>query len=370
MSETSNDLLAIAAQLEELRDRLVADPGFAQAKVLSTSAKHIGLAHSGSWTGYQAFVYYENFQSPPTGAHFSSEWGFSNRTVGSWKEYSLDDVNSAISTRAGVALPLSVDQAAEQVVQQYRELRGELDSVMTTLPVAESDDYIDGRRFELGQISLSDQGDLIAEIRAGLSLPDGTRDGRAGERGRVIPPHVSVFAYAETFARLETTLFLTFTLCRNIAKHLQRKERTHMTNRAVGKRIFIGHGRSSVWRDLKELLWERLHLEYDEFNRVSAAGIANGARIGQMLDEAQFAFIVMTAEDETAAGTMQARMNVVHEVGLFQGRLGWNRAIVLLEEGCEEFSNIQGLGQIRFPKGKIEAKFEEIRKVLEREHVV
>jgi predicted nucleotide-binding protein len=46
-------------------------------------------------------------------------------------------------------------------------------------------------------------------------------------------------------------------------------------------------------------------------------------------------------------------MNVIHEVGLFQGRLGFKRAIVLLEEGCKEFSNIQGLGQIRYPKGNI-----------------
>ena len=40
-------------------------------------------------------------------------------------------------------------------------------------------------------------------------------------------------------------------------------------------------------------------------------------------------------------------MNVIHEVGLFQGRLGANKAIILLEDGCEEFSNIQGL--VRMP---------------------
>jgi hypothetical protein len=38
-----------------------------------------------------------------------------------------------------------------------------------------------------------------------------------------------------------------------------------------------------------------------------------------------------------------------------------------LENGCEEFSNIQGLGQIRFSKGDITASFEEVRRVLERE---
>ena len=60
-------------------------------------------------------------------------------------------------------------------------------------------------------------------------------------------------------------------------------------------------------------------------------------------------------------------MNVIHEAGFFQGRLGFSKAIVVLEDGCTEFSNIQGLGQIRFQKGKISAAFEEIRQVLERE---
>ena len=78
----------------------------------------------------------------------------------------------------------------------------------------------------------------------------------------------------------------------------------------------------------------------------------------------------MTAEDEQADGNHHARMNVIHEAGLFQGRLGFARAIILLEEGCQEFSNIQGLGQIRFPKGNIKAAFEEVRQVLEREGLV
>jgi predicted nucleotide-binding protein len=78
----------------------------------------------------------------------------------------------------------------------------------------------------------------------------------------------------------------------------------------------------------------------------------------------------MTAEEERSDATLHARPNVIHEVGLFQGHLGIERAIILLEEGCSEFSNIIGLSQIRFPKNDIAARFEEIRRVLEREGVV
>ncbi len=90
----------------------------------------------------------------------------------------------------------------------------------------------------------------------------------------------------------------------------------------------------------------------------------------EMLDNAQIAFLLMTPEDEAADGKVNARANVIHEVGLFQGRLGWMKAIVLLEDGCEEFSNIEGIGQIRYPKGNINAAFDEIREVLEREGVL
>ncbi|MEG8026515.1 nucleotide-binding protein [Sphingomonas aurantiaca] len=112
---------------------------------------------------------------------------------------------------------------------------------------------------------------------------------------------------------------------------------------------------------------DRLHLPVDEFNRVPVAGVTNIARLSEMLDAAAVGFVIMTAEDETSEGRLQARMNVIHEVGLFQGRLGFTRGIVMLEEGCEEFSNVQGLGQIRFPKGRISAAFEGVRLVLERE---
>jgi hypothetical protein len=54
-----------------------------------------------------------------------------------------------------------------------------------------------------------------------------------------------------------------------------------------------------------------------------------------------------TGEDETKDGKLLARQNVVHEAGLFQGKLGFTRAIILLEEVTEEFSNLAGLKRKR-----------------------
>ncbi len=135
------------------------------------------------------------------------------------------------------------------------------------------------------------------------------------------------------------------------------------------KKIFIGHGRSNIWYQLKAFLNDRLRLECDEFNSEAVAGISTTARLQTLLDNACFAFLVMTGEDVHADETAHARENVVHEAGLFQGRLGFERAIILLEEGCSQFSNIHGLTHISFPKGNLAPAFEQIRRVLEREKV-
>jgi predicted nucleotide-binding protein with TIR-like domain len=145
---------------------------------------------------------------------------------------------------------------------------------------------------------------------------------------------------------------------------------TNSVSPLLGNRIFIGHGRSLLWRELKDFIADRLKLPWEEFNREAVAGISTSERLEDMLAHTAFAFLIMTAEEEHSDAQLYARPNVIHEVGLFQGRLGQRRAIVMVEEGCAEFSNIIGLSQIRFPRGHISASFEDVRRVLEREKLI
>ena len=77
--------------------------------------------------------------------------------------------------------------------------------------------------------------------------------------------------------------------------------------------------------------------------------------------------VVRTGEDERSSGSPSLRQNVVHEAGLFQGRLGFTRALLLLEDGGEEFSDVQGVQSIRFSKGNITEAFSEVLATLDRE---
>jgi predicted nucleotide-binding protein len=230
------------------------------------------------------------------------------------------------------------------------------------------DPYLESLKVDLERTEFHSASDAIED-----ASPKGqffTRDSLALSQGFRTPPHIEVLADMFVLHQPRILCDKLSSIARKAGSHLARKARQRRQTEMVGTNVFIGHGRSLLWKDLKDFVQDRLSLPWDEFNRVPVAGVANVARLSEMLDAAAIAFLIMTGEDELADGTTQARMNVVHEAGLFQGRLGFSRAIVLLEEGCKEFSNLHGLGQIRFPKGNIKAAFEDIRLVLEREKII
>jgi predicted nucleotide-binding protein len=90
---------------------------------------------------------------------------------------------------------------------------------------------------------------------------------------------------------------------RSAAKQLEQGE--HKAG-VTGITIFIGHGNSPVWRELRDFLEKRLHLSVEEFNSVSVAGVPTVTRLEEMLNAAAFAFLVMSAEDELPGGKGQA----------------------------------------------------------------
>jgi predicted nucleotide-binding protein len=131
--------------------------------------------------------------------------------------------------------------------------------------------------------------------------------------------------------------------------------------------IFIGHGRSPYWQELRDHLQDQQRLRCVVFESSPHAGHLATGVVTEMVDKASVAFLVHSAEDEQADGSMRARENVVHETGLFQGRLGFERAIILREEGCEDFSNIAGVQEIRFHAGNIRETFGEVVATIRRE---
>jgi predicted nucleotide-binding protein len=368
------ELFALAENLKKVAE--VAETGQINKPLaaLEETAKTIGRSFSGSWQGYHSRVYYAGFSPPPPGVHFSQEWGlmdnhmFSLGSRGDWCEYDPEDVNAHIHELAGVPSLEEAEAAARAASEAFEAAQSEIISILHTELEGHADGFLEKLKKEIEEFRPMS----IADVAQHLS-PKGqimTRDTVTIGQGTQVPPHMRILAEVIAIRHSFGICRVAGEIATKAASHLERKSRRQKRTERIGTNVFIGHGRSHVWRDLKDFVQDRLKLPWDEFNRVPVAGVTNIARLSEMLDAAAIAFLVMSAEDERADGSIQARMNVIHEAGLFQGRLGFMRAIILLEEDCEQFSNIDGLGQIKFPSGNISAAFEEIRRVLEREGLI
>jgi predicted nucleotide-binding protein len=367
------ELFSTAERLAALKDSLRTQDVRRRIEAILAECEKVGRSWSGSNLGYHSTVYYQDLAIPPAGAHFSSEWGIEDRwpihdTRGNWQEFNRDDVVEAIHVAAGVPDLAPEETLADEVQKEFESLQTNIISILTAWSADHKDNFIEQKLIDVPNIKSYDANRLARSL-----LPKGqliSRDSLAVSQGFRVAPHQFVAAKALVIKSVADACEKLERTAREVASHLKRLEGQVRADKLVGTNVFIGHGRSLLWRELKDFVHDRLGLPIDEFNRIPVAGITNIARLSEMLGAASVALLVLTAEDEKIDGKMIARQNVIHEVGLFQGRLGFTKAIVLLEEGCEAFSNIHGLGQIRFPKGNIKAAFEEVRQVLEREGLV
>jgi predicted nucleotide-binding protein len=130
--------------------------------------------------------------------------------------------------------------------------------------------------------------------------------------------------------------------------------------------IFIGHGRNDQWLKLKSHLQDQHKLEVQAYETGARAGHTIRDILDDMSKTSSFALLVLTGEDKVEDG-LRARQNVIHECGLFQGRLGFDRAIMLVEDGVELGSNFDGIQQLRFEKGRIPEVFGDVLATIKRE---
>ncbi len=367
------ELINIVEEIEKITKEVYTPTFTSDIECIKNIVSEIGKSWSGSWLGYHSTIYYRDFTTPPPGMHFSIEWGARNTfavegTVGSWIEYKFDDVKNHIYKKAGNPDINKAKEVSQDVNEKFDEFKSEFDSILTMIDSTRSDTFLTGLKNKAKEIEAHSFSSLIDAFQ-----PKGTqisRDSLAITQGLKTPPHIFALAEVLSIEQPFDAMKKLSIITKKAALHINRKYNHKKKEKLIGTKVFIGHGNSTIWKELKDFIQDRLKLPWDEFNRVPIAGVTNVARLSEMLCSATIAFILLTGEDEQSDGKLHARLNVIHEAGLFQGRLGFTKAIILLEDGCEEFSNIEGLGQIRFPKSNIKAVFEEIRHILEREKII
>lgn len=133
--------------------------------------------------------------------------------------------------------------------------------------------------------------------------------------------------------------------------------------------VFIIHGRDEAkWRELKDIVKSEFRLNPIVLMEQPDAGCKTVIeKFEKYAQTCTYAIAVFTPDDEVRSGTdvyLQARPNVIYELGWFCGSLGRGGAMLLLKEGTGLFSDFGGIIQKRFTQN-ISERVVEIRRDLE-----
>ncbi|CAN2048390.1 hypothetical protein GMMP1_570102 [Candidatus Magnetomoraceae bacterium gMMP-1] len=174
-----------------------------------------------------------------------------------------------------------------------------------------------------------------------------------------------IFDYIEkgTSFTNDTLLAAAFEASRSIepAKSLRPKQQIGIN------KIFIAHGHNQSWRAIKDFIKDRLSYEVEYFedeNRTSEQIID---QLKEFLNSCNVAVIHVEGDDLMDDGKKHPRLNVIHEMGFFQGRYDFDRVIIFKqsEVNLKNLSNIQGLLTINYTTDPTEG-FNTLREKLDK----
>jgi hypothetical protein len=317
----TDEMLRIAAKAEQ--EAALIDLVSGPVSRLERAAREMTAAWSGSPLGYHANVYTEGLGPPKPGDRFSPEWGLMDSILShsrGYVEYDPAHVRKHILKQAGNPNLGTMRAKLAEALKNVESIKASAQSALALASEEFADAYLQQREVALTMVkAYTETQTAQGMIQKGNFV---SRDSDAIHAGARIAPHQELLALPFALASTKLALETIAKNCREAGEHIKRKQNNKKViplpaaaKSRPGSHIFIGHGRSPLWRELKDFIQDRLKLQFDEFNRVAPAGVANTARLEEMLDSAAFAFLVMTAEDELTSGTFQPRMNVVHEAG-------------------------------------------------------
>jgi predicted nucleotide-binding protein len=167
-------------------------------------------------------------------------------------------------------------------------------------------------------------------------------------------------------------LFLEFEHILNYLEYISGQEAINQRSQAssppAGNNIFIIHGHDEANRlRLRILLKEHFGLNPILMTRNPGMSRALLEKFEDAASTCSMAFAIITPDDEVVnheTAYYQARPNVVFEAGWFVGRLGILRVCLLLKDGTNVQSDIDGISRIHF-RENIEEKVLEIQRELE-----
>ena len=119
------------------------------------------------------------------------------------------------------------------------------------------------------------------------------------------------------------------------AKSVAHEQRA--TSNPLGECLALDQFHAGDWQQVREFVSKGFGLAVEEYEKDSSVGYTVTARLEQMLTTSSLAIIVMSPEDEQKDQSFRVRQNIVHEIGLFQGRLGFEKVFRCVTEAATNF---------------------------------
>lgn len=378
------DLIALAGQLEKAEEPIRSANANRSLGELEKAIRIAESAWSGSWLGYHARVYHEEMEPLPPGTKFQPQWGLitgeevDKPSTGKWNKYRREDVVRFIRERAGNPDLGPLREASAKAARLHGEARAALAPVLRNwLSKPGNDPILESLAAKVSESITHSEEDFLKKWAP--RKPPTSRDQIAVEEGVVAPPHLLV--KAEVWAIRHP-----FMVCGELAKTLRwlvshatetqkKREEKHppaavvppVVAKSDARGIGVGHGKSTLGLRLRDRIAEKFSIPCHGFPQVPLPGLGTMATMLEVLPKTRFAILVLTREDVGNEGELTAQLNVVRLAGLFQGRLGFTRVLLLLEECATLLPGVKDLPLLIFPEGNPLAIWPEVSAILESE---
>ena len=130
------------------------------------------------------------------------------------------------------------------------------------------------------------------------------------------------------------------------------ERRKELVDSKEKQNVFIIHGKDEAkWRELKDIIQNQFRLNPIILQEQADIGKTVIEKFEHYAKTCSYAIAVFTPDDEVISGGetyLQARPNVIYELGWFCGHLGRENVMLLLKDGTSMFSDFGGIVQKRF----------------------
>ena len=133
---------------------------------------------------------------------------------------------------------------------------------------------------------------------------------------------------------------------KKIAEYLEEKESKR--DLIMSNKVFIVHGHNEAVKEKVARFVEHLKLRPIILHEQNDRGLTIIEKFESNSSDVNFAIVLLTADDEGKAKTekdykSRARQNVIFEMGYFVGMLSRSHVFMLLDEGVEKPSDLDGI---------------------------